>query len=414
MENKKGKFYFTSLDEIDNDDNLKDSVIDENKKSNVILEDKANEIKYNDKAEAIVKEKEEEKKYFTQEFEKITNPNEILDNNTNSKNIYVSFEARLIILIVMILLFLSTACFFMIKCVSNQKDTSIDAVEESKSSYQVCKFNDNNCLNEDMEYQSNSIDNIKIQFQYLMDYDKNYNYDLSYHVSATTKIYDPIDGTNIYYSSEDVLTEMTNASSSDGNVNITCKNNLSYNKYLSMVTKNSNFVGNKAEVEVSFYITSENESRRVSSITIPLTLNSFKIKKNDLGLQNKKIIVGESWSSENTTYAVVSTIFIILSLIVLFITTNFVMKVTKRKNKYQDRLNDIFREYDRLIVIARDGYVSNIKKKVIKVNTFEELLDARDILEKPIIFSKINDIKSEFIVEDDDKLYKYVLKEVDL
>ena len=90
------------------------------------------------------------------------------------------------------------------------------------------------------------------------------------------------------------------------------------------------------------------------------------------------------------------------------------MKVTRKKNKYQDKLNEIFREYDRLIVIARDGYVSNIKKKIIKVNTFEELLDARDILEKPIIFSKINDIKCEFIVEDDDKLYKYVLKEVDL
>ena len=409
MENKKGKFYFTTLDEIE-----KDSVIDDSKKSKVIQEETIEEIKYNDKAEEIIKEKKVDVDKNIEMTSDSNNSSDIVENDINKK-IYISFETRLVILIAIILLFLSCACFFMIKCVRSNKDTSIEASEESRSSYEVCKVNDNNCLAEGGEYQSNSIDNIKIQFQYLMSYDEIYNYDLSFHVQATTKIYDPIDGTNVYYSNEDVLTPMTNASSSDGVISITCKNNISYNKYLSLVTKNSNFIGNKAEVEISFYVTSENESRRVSNITIPLTLNSFRITKDNLSPQTKTIVVGgDSWNSENTTYAVVATIFIILSLITLFVTTNFVMKVTRKKNKYQDKLNEIFREYDRLIVIARDGYVSNIKKKIIKVNTFEELLDARDILEKPIIFSKINDIKCEFIVEDDDKLYKYVLKEVDL
>ena len=90
------------------------------------------------------------------------------------------------------------------------------------------------------------------------------------------------------------------------------------------------------------------------------------------------------------------------------------LKVTTSRNKYQTLLTQILREYDRIIVIARDGYESNVKKKVIKVANFDELLDARDTLEKPIIYSRVNDVKSEFIVEDDEKLFKFILKESDL
>ena len=58
------------------------------------------------------------------------------------------------------------------------------------------------------------------------------------------------------------------------------------------------------------------------------------------------------------------------------------------------------------VLEARGGYTSNTTKEVVKVTKFEELLDAREMLKKPIIFSKVNNIKSEFIVEDDNKLYK--------
>ena len=50
---------------------------------------------------------------------------------------------------------------------------------------------------------------------------------------------------------------------------------------------------------------------------------------------------------------------------------------------------------------------------ITKVENFDELMDARNTLNKPIIYCKINDIKSEFIVEDDERIYKYVMKESD-
>ena len=52
-------------------------------------------------------------------------------------------------------------------------------------------------------------------------------------------------------------------------------------------------------------------------------------------------------------------------------------------------------------------------KTILKVSSFKELLDARNTLNKPIIYNKINNIKSEFIVEDESVIYKYVMKEAD-
>ena len=97
----------------------------------------------------------------------------------------------------------------------------------------------------------------------------------------------------------------------------------------------------------------------------------------------------------------------------LYKLVRLVLKVTTNRNKYQVYLNEILREYDRIIVVARDGYESNEEKEEVKVSTFDDLLDTRDILQKPIVYSKVNSVKSDFIVEDDNKIYKYTLKEAD-
>ena len=114
------------------------------------------------------------------------------------------------------------------------------------------------------------------------------------------------------------------------------------------------------------------------------------------------------------TCIVVGAVLVLLAMFATTYLTKLALKTINRQSNYEKRLTEILTDYDRIIVEARGGYTSNTEKKVIKVPNFEELLDARDMLNKPIIFSKVNNIKSEFIVEDDNKLYKYVLKEVDI
>ena len=68
-----------------------------------------------------------------------------------------------------------------------------------------------------------------------------------------------------------------------------------------------------------------------------------------------------------------------------------------------------------VVACAAEGEAeSNGELQVIKVDNFDELKKVHDTLQKPIIYSKVNDIKSMFIVEDEHSMYKYVLKKVDL
>ena len=120
------------------------------------------------------------------------------------------------------------------------------------------------------------------------------------------------------------------------------------------------------------------------------------------------------WTNKSTWYIILGSILILLSIFALVYLTKLVLATLEKKTKYEKAVMDILTTYDRIIVEARNGYESNIVKKVIKVPNFEELLDAREVLNKPIIYSRINNVKCEFIVEDEDKLYKYVLKEADV
>ena len=109
-----------------------------------------------------------------------------------------------------------------------------------------------------------------------------------------------------------------------------------------------------------------------------------------------------------------------LSIISLFISLIFVLKLvlfykktSVKKTVYDVELSKILREYDRVIVNSKN--VVDLNDEVIDVKTFDELLDVRDNLEKPIIFYELHKgQKSVFIVKTSTITYRYVLKLVDL
>ena len=89
-------------------------------------------------------------------------------------------------------------------------------------------------------------------------------------------------------------------------------------------------------------------------------------------------------------------------------------KAINTKSKYQRTLQTILREYDRIIVDVKDSYAMSKDKVVLELDSFTELVDARDTLGKPIVYEKVNEVKSQFFVEDENKVYKYTLKEADI
>ena len=84
-----------------------------------------------------------------------------------------------------------------------------------------------------------------------------------------------------------------------------------------------------------------------------------------------------------------------------------------RRSKYELDLKKILNEYDKYIVNTSSSYEYDSKKDIVKVESMKELVDASCVLSKPIIYNKINNVKSEFIVDDENKIYRFVLKDRD-
>ena len=93
---------------------------------------------------------------------------------------------------------------------------------------------------------------------------------------------------------------------------------------------------------------------------------------------------------------------------------DFINKYVVKGNKYLTRLNEILTTYEKDIINSVGDYYAPSDSKLIKVSSIEELVNVRKMINKPIVYTRVNNVKSEFYLEDRDVIYKYTLKEADL
>lgn len=415
MENKKeDKFKFVTLDEngeiVEDDSFLKEMKSEKDMSFKEIQEKEFETKSLKELVDASL-----------QKPRRVPSPAE-LDRTKDFKNkMYVSFETRVAIRIIIILALFASACYFILEAINFGKKDIVTYNEITEANYTVCPHNnsfvDNKCLAEGLKYNQDTAKFINVLFKYNLDYSKSIPYDIAYHIVAITKIFDKENNTKVLFKNEDVLVERTSISDISDRIFFYNNINLDYNHYNTLVKENEKKYGDnsEADLEVVLYLDTDNNTSNVASITVPLNEKNFSIRKSALNNLNKSMeLDNNTWNDYNSMCAVVATILIIISLIILYRTTKLVLKVTNNRSEYEKTLNKILKDYDKDIVTAKDGYAVETYKKIIKVAEFSELLDARHLLNKPIIYSKINSVKSEFVVEDDAKAFKYVLKDSDL
>lgn len=335
--------------------------------------------------------------------------------------IYFSFQARVTFLVICVLALFITGCVFIIQALYNNEIKEVSYEERADTSYEVCLSSYDpyqaQCLKEGETYLSSNVSNIPLEFHYEANMEEEVPYNFSYYVVLTHEIYNILDQSKAVYEDENLIVEKTGFKKHQNPASIDVNVEIDYPKYQNFVLdyQNKYSMQTTSSLIAILYVDDGEKTRNVSEVHIPLGLEQFQVLVNDLKEQ-KNTFTSEvkEWSNHHTMYVVVGCILVLLSLLFLFRLTRLVLKTVSRKSKYQQYLTNILNEYDRLIVTARDGYTSSVEKRVLKVASFDELLDARSILNKPIVYSKINNIKSEFLVEDEEIIYKYVLKEADL
>lgn len=326
-----------------------------------------------------------------------------------TKKFYFGFEARIIASVIVILLLFVGACFLGLKVINHTTTQYVIYLENADLNYQVCLKNAE-CAPENDVYDSSLINIVKVTFKYDAKYEKKIKTNSFYRVDAIVSAHSK-DDYSLLYKKDITLAEKTPLYSDNNEYTATEILTIDYNKYKELLRDSNDM---DKQVDVVFYIEENNETRKVAGLVIPLSKDSFDLNKYTTAntTRTAKIKVNV-WDTYSLIYGIATSILTIVSLILIYKTTRLVLKVTNNKNDYEDAIDSLLKEYDNLIIVARDGYESMIEREVVKIDEFEELVKVRDRINKPIIFSRVNNVKSEFIVEDDNILYKYVLKESD-
>lgn len=393
---------------FENNESYNNKILNGNLSNGIINRNEANEIieEYNID---IPKNSHEDEKGF------------ISNNSVPNTKIYLSFQARISILVCCILLLIVSAFTLIIKSAFSQEVKKVDYEESTSVKYSACLTSSDpyktKCIDPKEKYNASSIKTMKTTFTYEAKFDEKVNHSLSYYVVVVNRIYDKTSKKNVVYENEDVILDKEVEEINSDKVSFDIEADIDFKEYNDFAT---NYVkkytsSSDSDLEVMLYITDGEETRKVATLDIPLMKNDFKVTStlvsND---KNTAEVILKEWTDKDTRSVIIGVLFVLVAVVLMIRLAKLIMSTVSKKSAYEVKLQEILNEYDRMIVIARDGYESEKVMKVIKVDSFEKLLDMREIFNKPIIYSKVNNVKSEFIVEDEDTIYKYVMKEADI
>ena len=292
------------------------------------------------------------------------------------------------------------------------KNNAYSYTENSSVSYTVClKKNDDykeKCLNDEMEYLSVLTDEVRVNFNYNTVYTRKIKGSYTYYVKGILKIFNS-DNNKMLYTKEEILTDEKTINvdgevlsiGQDAVIIFDNFNNL-VNKYKSRYALSSN-----ATLDVGLYVKDGLNEKKVTSIVIPLSSQTYNILKDEIAANT--ITVADT---KNNVYGIAS---IATSVLAVLCVLAFIYELMNKKgnSQYEVEVNRILSEYDRIIIESTESSIKFEDKNIIEASSFLELVDVRDTVEKPIIYIKKNEKSCEFLVQDESTIYRYAMNEED-
>ena len=383
----------------------------------------------NKQPKSVVKEKNNKEIKKKIEKKEIKKKIEKKENKKLRHKLYIGYETKIVITIVLSFLLLLIGAYYLVKSINVLSVLNVNYREKSNLDYKVYlkknEFYDSEYLGKGMSYVASLIDKITADFNYTFDIDKESTIDFDYDIKAELVISDTTKN-NVFLKKDYTLLQntkenMNNLKSHTINKTIT----IDYDYYNKIANKFKVSYGVDTRSDLNIYLnihekSSENnsfklENKSVMALTIPLSQKSINIaldykdiNKTSQVIKSSEIIINNYL---NLTLGAVLLIIGILELIHLI---NLLMLIKTKKTNYDKYVNKILNEYDRLIVETTTG--PNMQdKNIIKVNKFNELLDVRDNLKLPIKYYVVSKHqKCEFYIDHEEELYILTIKEVDI
>ncbi len=348
----------------------------------------------------------------------------------SKKKKYVSYKTRVLISSSLFCIFIISSIFLILTSLSAVKLENINYKETSNLDYKVyLKENDfypDKYLEKDKTYVASLIKNITVNFNYEFTIDKPSNMNIEYNVIGKLVITNPKEKSKSLLEREYILlNDVTDKIVESNNYSIDKEIEIDYDYYNNLANKFRYNYGVDTESYLKVYLTVKGENTEENSfdiknnstmaLTIPLSEKMINIKLDYKDLnQQKKIVNTKNAKINDRLKFIIGISLLIIALISLVYLLRLLSYLIRRKTKYDKYINKILREYDRLIINTTsapilDGY------NVIKIDSFQELLDARDNVKGAIKYYVITEHqKCNFYFTHNKDLYLLVIKAVDI
>lgn len=344
------------------------------------------------------------------------NPN----NKAEPPKNHFSFEKRVILMGSLTVISFVLAIIFCYQAINYSDVDNVSYSEGSSITYSVC-LNDNDyykgqCQSSGMQYISTLTKSIPVVFNYNINYSSAVNYKLDYYILGKTIIYDRDDASKVLYRDDKLLSERKSVEGTDVIAKLNAKVDVSFKEKNDFVNgyKSKYALNSLASYDVVLYVDDGKGPREVASVSIPLSMQTFGISEETITNDNQLVSMEKAGlASVNTLFGLIGGVFGLVGAVILVKLIKLIYRTIDGGSPYEKKLNQILAEYDRVIVMSKSEYQINPDKQFIKLDSFFELLDARDTLEKPIIYERVNSVKSYFYVEDNERIYRYAMKESD-
>lgn len=323
------------------------------------------------------------------------------------------------------LLLLTTLFLLVISVEPDSKIINVKYSENGNADYKVY-LKENGYYNQDylesgMRYIANIIDTINTEFNYQIHADENMNFNYKYKVIGELIITDPVDKNKILYSKKYDLLKEKQQNTNSNNIVINECVSIDYDTYNDYVNSykmdyglsiNSKLIITM-DIDVNGkYKNSKEELNRNQKlqISIPMSEQTLSITKlsNDINDSNS-LSTPVSAHVKNKFLFILAIIIFPPSLIGIGIAIYLYMQ-DRKNNIYNVTVNKILKDYDRIIVNGTvDINEHNIPNKIYPA-TFQEMVDASQTLNAPILYYEV--IKGEkcfFVILKGDTMYKYRL-----
>lgn len=322
-----------------------------------------------------------------------------------------------------IIIFIGLALYFGNREIKDRVIASVDYTQESNLSYRVFyeenQFYDEIFMPENQTYVASLIDNIEVDFNYYTYFNEKLSGKYTYDITARLVVWN-VNQDEIWTKDIDIINDKVMNLNRKKDYLIEESINLDFDEYKDIYQsyKTEQNIVTEAILYVTMDIKNNLEHTNLKNIDydaklaieIPISDNTFKITKTKEHLTDKQTVSKTKSDNSKKVYSmIVSSVLWLLAIVLgAFLIITYGRDV-KKQGTYKRKLRKILATYDSIIVnVERLPIIQGLS--IVRVTTFEELVDAQNEVRLPINFKEENNV-AKFILVRNNLAWVYILKE---